>query len=82
MTNAEKIRLIEKYQSCPHVHPLTCGKGTGGHQNLVPVERDGAVILICKDCDYIQTDIPECVIDLEFIEGQDALWKALFGEEK
>ncbi|MDD4530920.1 MAG: hypothetical protein PHO80_05230 [Candidatus Gracilibacteria bacterium] len=50
------------------VHPLTCGNNSS-HQNLIPVEENGEVILKCLDCNYTQT------LDDEFIKLLDKLDK-------
>ncbi len=63
MNNAEKIAAINKYQNAGYVHELTCGNSSS-HKALRPVERNGRVILICDDCDYVQSWIPEYCFDL------------------
>ena len=63
MTIKEQIAKIKKYQCAGMFHPLTCGNDSN-HKVLEPIERDGRVILICKDCDYIQTWYPSCVLDM------------------
>jgi Zn-finger protein len=68
MNNKQKIKILESYQSNPMVHPLTCGNNSS-HQNLIPVEENGEVILKCLDCDYTQT------LDDEFIKLLDKLDK-------
>lgn len=62
MTNAEKIIKIEKYQSCEHVHELTCIHSN--HSPLIPVEKGDLVILLCTTCGYFQTEIPEFVFKI------------------
>lgn len=61
MTNEEQIQRIRDHQNCDRVHPLTCRHGHA-HRNLEPVERDGKVILICLDCDYVQGWVPGIVV--------------------
>lgn len=53
MTNKQKIKILNSYQSNPMVHPLTCGNNSY-HQNLVPIEENNEVILKCLDCNYTQ----------------------------
>ena len=55
--NSAIIEYVNKIQNSGIVHPLTCGNDST-HAPLIPIERDGSVILICKDCDYEQTQIP------------------------
>lgn len=61
MNNQQRIKIITSYQNNPIVHPLTCGVNSM-HENLIPIEENGEVILICLDCNYIQS------LDDEFIE--------------
>ena len=51
------IDMINKYQKDGKLHPLTCGNDSR-HKVLKAVERDGKIILVCEDCDYVQTYIP------------------------
>ena len=55
--NERIIKQIRYRQKCRAMHPLTCRHG-GAHRDLEPVERDGKVVLICLDCDYVQNWIP------------------------
>lgn len=57
LTVKEHIDLINKYQNDGKFHPLTCGNNSN-HKVLKAVEKDGNVILICEDCNYVQTYIP------------------------
>jgi len=72
MKNEKIIEQIEKWQKCDYVHALTCGSNTCDNVALVPIEKDGIVILVCptKNCDYKQSYLPECVLsaDVEGIE--------------
>lgn len=61
MTNKEIIVKVNQWQNAGFVHPLTCGNDSQ-HQNLVPKEKDGKVILICLDCAYTQKWIPPVVL--------------------
>jgi hypothetical protein len=65
--NHKLLQAIKKYQSCPFVHPLTCGKDSN-HENLKGIELKGKVILICPDCDYRQEWVPDFVWQAEEIE--------------
>ena len=51
--NNALIEQINRHQNCVFLHPLTCGNDSK-HQNLVPEEQDGRVVLVCNDCDYVQ----------------------------
>lgn len=68
MKNQQRIKILNSYQDNPMVHPLTCGNNSS-HQNLIPVEENGEVILKCLDCNYTQT------LDDEFIKLLDKLDK-------
>ncbi len=61
MTNQQIIDKVNQWQNAGFVHPLTCGKDSQ-HQDLVPKEVDGKVVLSCSDCDYVQDWIPEEVL--------------------
>lgn len=61
LTNERKIANVQRWQAASWMHPLTCGNDSG-HANLEPVERDGKVVLICKDCPYVQEWIPTCCL--------------------
>lgn len=69
MKNQQKIKILISYQNNLMVHPLTCGINSM-HENLIPVEENGVVILKCLDCDYTQS------LDDEFIKLLDKLDKA------
>ena len=60
MNNQEKIQKILEWQNNPYIHELTCGNNST-HKPLIPKEIDGKVVLVCRDCDYIQEYIPEMV---------------------
>ncbi|MDP3954591.1 MAG: hypothetical protein Q8Q06_04210 [bacterium] len=59
--NKRTIEKINEWQNAGFVHPLTCGKDST-HQNLIPREKNGRVILCCPDCDYVQERIPPEVL--------------------
>jgi hypothetical protein len=61
MTNQQIIDKVNQWQNAGFVHPLTCGNDSQ-HQDLVPKEVDGKVVLSCSDCDYVQNWIPEEVL--------------------
>jgi hypothetical protein len=61
MDNKEIIRKVEEYQNCGYVHSLTCGNDSK-HRNLVAKVMNSTVVLICLDCDYVQSNIPEHVL--------------------
>ena len=57
------ISAVLAWQANDTVHPLTCGKDSS-HRPLEPVKEGRRVILKCPDCDYIQTVIPQVVIEM------------------
>jgi hypothetical protein len=59
--NNDKIEAVKAWQNNTSIHPLTCGKDSK-HKGLIPVEKDGEVILKCPDCGYIQKCIPDAVL--------------------
>jgi len=60
-TNNQKIiDSVAALQSREDLHPLTCGKDSR-HGLLEAKEVDGKVVLVCPDCDYVQTWIPGCI---------------------
>lgn len=60
-SNQDLLEAIKKYQSCPFVHPLTCGNDSQTHGLLKGIEIKGKVILICPDCEYKQDWIPDFI---------------------
>jgi hypothetical protein len=54
---ASLIDDLKAWQESPFTHKLTCGNN-GNHEPLVPEQGEGQVILVCRDCDYVQTHIP------------------------
>jgi len=59
--NSVIMKAVEEWQANETIHPLTCGIDSN-HRPLKAVGRDGKVILICLDCEYTHTAVPECVI--------------------
>ncbi len=57
MQNYEVVRKILNWQTNPHAPRLKCPKDDRHHE-LVPVEKRGRVVLVCTDCDYVQTWVP------------------------
>ena len=60
MTNKEIIEAVNRHQNNDMFHPLTFAESK--HQILVPVEKNGIVILKCLDRDYEQEWIPDCIL--------------------
>jgi hypothetical protein len=60
MTNKEIIEAVIHWQTKLPVHQMTCKNDS---QILIPKEDSeiDKVILVCLDCDYIQTWIPKVV---------------------
>ncbi len=71
MTNQEKIRKVAKWQGFDYVHPLTCGNDSG-HPNLVPIEKEGRVKLVCIRCGYEQ-EIPDFVLQADLRTPEELL---------
>ena len=63
MTNKEKLKAIEEWQSSGLVHPLTCMNSD--HRNLVGFEENSNVKLKCLDCDYVQHWVPDVVFKID-----------------
>jgi transposase-like protein len=61
VTNTEMIERIKAWQEAWWLHPLTCGNDSS-HTKLEPAERDGKVVLVCRDCDYVQEFIPPITV--------------------
>jgi hypothetical protein len=57
--NKSLIKQINEMQKNPEFHPLTCGNDSR-HSPLVAEGRQGRIVLVCKDCDYVQEWIPDC----------------------
>jgi len=64
MTNADIIRIVKKWQAAGFVHELTC-RIDSTHDPLVPIEREGAVVLGCPTCGTAQERIPDFVLQSE-----------------
>ena len=63
-SNEDIIRIVTKYQNFGMVHELTCASESR-HEALVPVERDGKVVLVCPTCQSVQESIPAFVLGSE-----------------
>lgn len=75
LSNSQKIEAIKWWQTQEFLHPLTCIDSS--HRILEPKEEEGVVMLYCRDCDYIQKNIPKPVYDLYLSrERFDEIWKA------
>lgn len=64
MSNEEIIKRINAWQNAGFVHPLTC-RWSSKHPNLIPIERNGKVILECPQCKREQLSIPPSIIDCD-----------------
>jgi len=77
-TNADIIRIVSKWQAAGFIHELTC-RVDSRHEALVPVEREGRVVLACPTCGAVQEHIPavvlgsEAVIDYNRAQAEEAL---------
>ncbi len=63
-TNADIIRIVNKWQEAGFVHELTC-RADSRHEALTPVEREGKVVLLCPTCGEAQEEIPALVLGSE-----------------
>lgn len=81
MNNQEKIKKIQDWQNNSFVHSLTCGNDST-HRNLVPTEYEDNVILLCLDCNYIQTNIPECILNFDLSIYDQLKNKGLYNKQK
>ena len=57
----ETMRRIEFYQSCGYVEPECC-RNESWHQPLEPFYEGGRVRLRCRDCNYVQDEIPKSIL--------------------
>ena len=64
VTNKEIIEKINQWQSAGFVPDVTCPRSSWilDHGGLVPEEKDGKVILVCKECAWIQEYIPKEIL--------------------
>jgi hypothetical protein len=53
------LARLRAYQAQPFAHPLTCANDSRGHRPLEPVREDQKVVLVCLDCNYRQTTLPQ-----------------------
>lgn len=77
LTNQQIINKVNQWQNAGFVHPMNCRKNSL-HQSLIPEERDNKVVLVCRDCDYVQNWIPEGVLLSDYVERiQEELRKTI-----
>lgn len=70
--------FIQEYQQCGWVHPLTCGENSK-HKVLEPrisVNRFlvDNLVLVCPDCGYTQTHIPESIYKIDIENDPKYFW--------
>lgn len=63
MTNQEKIRRIQEWQEANFLHSLTCANSD--HGDLLPIEEEGNIVLVCQTCTYKQKRIPHIVYTVD-----------------
>lgn len=80
MDNKEKIKKINDWQNCKFVHLLTCGNNSN-HKSLKPVEKNNTVILVCENCDYKQTNIPDIIFKNNFAK-KSQIMEHLYRKDK
>ena len=72
MTNSEIIAAVERWQTDPRLHPLTC-RNSKAHAPLKPIEKAGQIILECPNCESCEVSIPDVVLqwngDLSWLLG-------------
>ena len=56
---AKLAEAVATWQTTDYVHPLTCGNDSS-HSVLVPCPEG----LRCRDCDYTQQHVPDCILAL------------------
>lgn len=61
ITRWQTARLGGAFDPMGRIHPLTCGNDSN-HTILFPLVEDGQLVLVCADCDYRQTNVPQAVI--------------------
>ena len=73
MTNSEILAAVERWQTDPRLHPLTCCTSNVIHAPLKPIEKAGQVILECPNCGHCEVQIPDVVLqwngDLSWLLG-------------
>lgn len=62
--NQDIIRIVKKWQAAGFVHELTC-RVDSTHEALIPIERDGKVVLGCPTCGTAQELLPKFVLESE-----------------
>lgn len=62
LSNNQIIERVNAWQSAGFVHPLTC-RWSSKHPNLIPVEKNGKVILKCPKCKGEQLNIPPSILE-------------------
>jgi len=62
MRTKDIVKKIEEWQGNPKVHPLTCGNDSHHRPLHAQVRNDTEVVLVCDDCDYEQSYIPDAVL--------------------
>ena len=70
-THEQLIADVRAHQEAGIYHALTCWNDSS-HQLLQAEVRDGAVVLFCPDCDYVQTHIPDLPTSDETADMKDA----------
>lgn len=62
------LERIRKYQEEPVFHELTCGNDSRHAVLKALLTFERGIILVCPDCDYIQTHIPDMFFHDDFDE--------------
>ena len=64
------MNAISAWQTDQMLHELTCGNDSN-HTILFPAIVGGKVVLVCRDCDYLQKNIPDVVLNHAPPEADD-----------
>lgn len=67
MNEEDVKRRITDYQQAVGVNPLTCGNNSQ-HEKLYPKVLEQGVVLLCPNCKYTQTYIPDLFFDDGFYD--------------
>lgn len=66
--NQEDVKQrIKDYQQADGVQPLICGLNSK-HEKLYPKVLEQGLVLLCPNCNYTQTYIPDLFFDDGFYE--------------
>ncbi|WP_274469211.1 MULTISPECIES: hypothetical protein [unclassified Paenibacillus] len=67
MNHEEIKQRIRDYQQADGVQPLTCANNNK-HEKLYPKVLEEGLVLLCPNCNYTQTYIPDLFFESRFYE--------------